>query len=263
MKKTLLSAILAAAVPALAQESLQTVAPETLRGDAVRHFEVSTRIGVMGERDKLFNLGPAFQLEGRAAVPDTPLDVVFRGYYGQSDIKKGTVILDDGESGYSYTYRDIEKVTDGKAEVFGGSLQAQWNFARNAELNPYVAAGVVYEKVKFKDLESEEKMRLSVAGYGSAWETIDWGWYDWSEDGTAFVGRFGAEFNVAPFWFVAEASWMSALYDDDDVSNDDSQFELAGRAGWQFNDNCRVDAGIDYYTKWKQIFAGVGLTFAF
>ena len=58
-----------------------------------------------------------------------------------------------------------------------------------------------------------------------------------------------------------EGQTSTPLYDDD-ASSDDAQFELTGRAGWQFTDRCRIDAGVDYYTEWKQIFAGVGATFS-
>lgn len=265
MKNALLPALFAATVPALAQP-LQSVSPADLEEPSARRYEISTRVGVMGERDKTFKLGPALQLEGRAALGDTPFDVVARFYFGTSEAKD----MKEYEE-YNGYYRGAQmsvgeefELDGGDISVFGGSLQGQYNFCRGADINPYVAAGAVFEKVKYDDIEVTERAQAS-AVYGGRWATA-WGadkYKDsWSEDGAAFVARVGAEFNAAPFWFVAEASWMSALYDKDDVSGDDAQFEIAGRAGWLFTENCRLDAGVDYYTKWKQIFAGLGVTFS-
>ncbi len=265
MKNALLPALFAAAVPALAQP-LQSVSPADLEGPSAKRYEISTRIGVMGEREKAFKLGPALQLEGRAALGDTPFDVVARFYFGTSEAKDMKAY--EEHNGY---YRGAKvsvgeeyELDGGDISVFGGSLQGQYNFCREDDINPYVAAGAVFEKVKYDDIEVTERAQVSAVS-GKSWATA-WGarkYKDsWSEDGVAFVARAGAEFNVAPFWFVGEASWMSALYDKDDVSGDDAQFEIAGRAGWQFTGNCRLDAGVDYYTKWKQIFAGLGVTFS-
>lgn len=266
MKKVLLPALLAAAVPALAQDSGQTISPEALGPVSAKRYEISTRLGVMGEREDTFKLGPALQLEGRAALGDTPFDIVARGYFGTSEAKN--VKRYEDFSGVYYgipmSVGEEDTLKGGDISVFGGSLQGQFNFNRGAEINPYVAAGAAFEKAKYDDIEITARAQASAVS-GRRWVTA---WEEetskdsWSEDGVAFVGRVGCEFNMAPFWFVAEASWMSGLYDEDDASSDDAQFELAGRAGWQFNENCRLDAGVDYYTEWKQFFAGLGVTFS-
>lgn len=146
-------------------------------------------------------------------------------------------------------------MTDGDGDLYGGSVQLQCNFARGSVINPYIAAGAAFEKEKF-DCEGTISQDLVVRAYGKNWPGHGDGSFTavWDEDGTAFVGRAGLEFDLAPFWLVVEGSYMTEIYKDDD------QFEAAARAGFQWTKSCRIDAGIDYYTEWKQFFAGVGLT---
>ena len=200
--------------------SVQTVEEE--QNDSIG-IELSLRIGVRDLRKvDWLKPGPAVQFEATAPLSSSPFDIVLRGYWTNMDWDKDAY-FDDGENTYT-----------------GGSAALQFNFARDSSVNPYVAAGIAYEREKVK-------------GEGR------WSYYDFetSGDGTAFVARGGLEFSAAPFFLVGECGWMTECYDD----SDDAQVVLAGRVGYALTDSCRIDVGVDYYTEWKDIFFSAGLGF--
>ena len=272
MKKSSMvaAAALAAALPVWAEE-VNTVQPLEAEKDTSLGVELSLRLGAIGERNSSdpdntkfsnwFKTGAALQLEARGALGDSGFDLVARGYYGRCDVDKdeanGWGYLYSNYRGSGYDIYDLYIVDDGDVSIFGGSLQLQYNFARDAEINPYLAAGVAYEKSDF-DLTIGEYLGLTRHGSTTFLDAVkaDQFKLKTNEDGTAFVGRVGTEFNLAPFRLVAEVSYLSKLYDYEDKG----QFEVSGRAGFQWTKSCRIDAGIDYYTEWEQFFAGVGLT---
>ncbi len=77
------------------------------------------------------------------------------------------------------------------------------------------------------------------------------------DDGTAFVGRLGAEWNPAPFYLRGEVSFVSAMY------GGDAQAELEGIAGVDVADNWRMEAAGTYYTDWKEYFVTLGVSYEF
>ncbi|MBP5543611.1 MAG: hypothetical protein ILM98_06020 [Kiritimatiellae bacterium] len=255
-------AAMAAALPLWAEEVEPAPTIEEGKDDSSK-IELSVRAGVIGDRDASFiKTGPSLQLEARFTLFDSCVDLVGRGYYAQPKAKKGyseTLVTDKPPyQGFPTTWTDVATITDSEdGDLLGGSAQLQLNFARNCKVNPYVVAGVAYEKEKL-ECDIHESLDWKVRAYGRDWPFH----YEedrpqkWDEDGTAFVGRVGCEFDLSPFWFVAEGSYMTKLYD----SEDKGQFELAGRAGFQWTKSCRIDAGIDYYTEWEQFFVGLGLT---
>jgi opacity protein-like surface antigen len=259
-KKTLIAvaAMAAAVLPAWADEAEGVQPPAEEKADTSL-LELSVRVGLIGERKSMFKNGGSLQLEARAALGETPLDIVLRGYYGKCKVDKDadeTVLGGSAVRYNGYDIYDIVNVEDGDNTLMGGSAQLQFNFARGEKVNPYIAAGAAYEKSKY-DLDIAEYILGYRGGnYVGGWQEGT-GNIKSDADGTAFVGRIGVEFDLSPFCLVLEGSYLSKFSDD---YWDESQFEISGRAGFQWTRSCRIDVGIDYYTEWEQAFAGVGLT---
>ena len=246
------AAALAATLPLSAQDAPPAVPEDAIAPkDSAPAFEVSTRIGARSlNKTDFWETGPGAQVELRVPLGNSPLDITARGYYAVLEKKKGA--SDNVFAYYSNGRADVwVEADDGDATYYGGNVQLQLNFDRGAMLNPYIAAGCVYEKEKI-DLECRIYGRDSRYFYdlGSAK-------FKFSDDGTAFVGRVGMEFNFDKVWLLAECGWMSESYDD----SDDAQATIVGRAGWYFSKNCRLDVGVDYYVEWEDLCVSAGVGF--
>ncbi len=254
---------MAAAFNVLADEvaSVQTVEEE--QNDSIG-IELSTRVGVRDLRkNDYYKLGPAIQIDFKARLGDSPFDFVLRCYGTIMDVDDEYV---DALGGTTYyvngrpTAREYDtfRLDDGSVTFLGGTAAVQFNFARDEKFNPYLAAGAAYEHAKY-DLDYTIYRRYAYS-YGSHVYTGSNSASmseSESKDGTAFVARAGMEFNFAPFFATAECGWMTKLYKDED----EAQVVLAGRLGFSITESCRIDAGVDYYTEWEDIFFSAGLGF--
>ena len=223
------------------------------------HFEnaISLRFGYHGTDGDLIEDGFGGHLEFRFAIGDTPFDIVLRGHaaYGEQDDDEMFVVAAD-----QYLYgRGI--VTDGvlmeNAEdtIYGGSVQVQYNFLRGEAVNPYISAGVLFEK---DELEYDG---LYVLAYETAYVRYLDGvkWHDKiDEDGFAFVGRLGVEFKADPMYARFEAGLVTKVYD-----GDNAQAELNAVVGTHVTEGMRLEVAGTYYTDWEEYYIMGGLTFLF
>ena len=221
----------------------------------------SVRAGLHDWKDSRFvDKSWGAQGEMRFAFPETPLDIVLRGHYA-------TVDYEDTHSTYAnaYPYRgtrvgeiDVVQYYNAEQSAFGGSLQLQWNFAREDLVNPYVAAGGMYEKSEFhSDYLRTRNGLMTYKWLATSWSDSYRGRIDEDDDGWAFVGRLGTEIAPSPFYLRLEMSWVSELYDDD------AQAEFGAIAGVDATENARFDVAGTYFSDWKEYYISAGLTLSF
>ncbi len=197
------------------------------------------------------------QLEARVALGETPLDIVIRGHY--ADVKYDDTSLVGADS---YKYRGAKVYEVGvvdyyntKWSAYGGSIQLQWNFGRGELVNPYVAAGAMYEKQKFEtDYAYSQRNVMTYKWLSSSWSNSGFGRIEEDDDGTAFVGRVGIELFPDPFYARLEAAYISEIYEDD------AQAELSAVVGAKVTDNFRIDLSGTYFTEWKNYYICAGFS---
>lgn len=209
-------------------------APRTLTGS------LSLRIGYFCTGgDHLIDSGVGGQVEMKFALGASPFDLVVRGYgtsaESENDENWGA---DPKHDGHTLVARDAEAI------VYGGSIQLQYNFARGATFNPYIAAGGMYEKTDGEfDVVSDGRRVASES---------------WDDDGFAFVGRGGIEWNAEPVYARLEAAVVSELYD-----GDGTQAELNAIVGATIANNLRVELSGTYFTEWEDCYILGGMTMLF
>ena len=195
----------------------------------------------------------------RLPIPGYPLDVVLRGHYAKTDYEDHGALFSDVYGYYDATVysEGVLVISNEKQTGYGGSLQIQWNLGTNDFVNPYIAAGVMYEQYEVKhDLEYTEANRMTLGWLSTSW-LEEYAWEEKVKDhGSAFVGRVGVELFPNPMYFRAEASWVSELYEDD------AQAELEAIGGINLSPNVRLDIAGTYYTEWKDYYVTAGLTFS-
>lgn len=241
-----------ASVPVEAQPLERAVSP-------VASF--SLRAGLHDWKDSKFvDKSWGAQGEMRLALWETPVDVVLRGHYA-------TVDYEDTYSVYAnaYPYRaarvretGVVQYYNSEESGFGGSLQLQWNFARADIVNPYAAAGAMYEKTEYRtDYLATKNSLMTYKWLASSWSSSYHGRIEDDDDGWAFAGRLGVEIAPSPFYLRLEVSWLSELY------HSDSQAELEAIAGVNAAENVRFDISGSYFTDWKEYYLAAGLTLSF
>ena len=199
---------------------------------------ISLRIGYFGARDhKSIDHGVGGQVEMKFSLGASPFDLVVRGH-GTSTEGGGDWILGSDSNGHTLMGHDAEAI------VYGGSIQLQYNFARGATFNPYIAAGGMYEKTD-GDYEVVSEGR-HVADRS------------WDTDGFAFVGRGGIEWNAEPAYARLEAALVSEVYD-----GDGAQAELNAIVGAMVTDNLRLELSGTYFTEWTDYYILAGATILF
>ena len=253
MHKSTMIMVAAMAVTALPMWADEVGSVQRLEeGKADYHgIELSTRVGVRDYRaNDIYEPGPAVQVEIRIPLGESDFDINARGYYAWMGADDGFGSRESG-SYYGYVFSEVETVDDGDVQTYGGSLQLQYNFARGEAVNPYVAAGWALEKCDYSVEGHDDYYFGSLFLKRESWKL------DGSDDGNAFVGRVGLEFNLDKLWLLAECAYMTEFYED----GDDAQFVGVGRFGYCFTDSCRFDIGIDYYVEWEDLFVSVGLGF--
>lgn len=222
----------------------------------------SGRIGLFDFKDSEFvdsSLGSQF--EARFGIGQTPFDIVLRGHAASVELDDFIVYGSDAFPYKGvYIHEAVAMEVDNMEEtVFGGSLQLQLNYERNAAFNPYIAVGAMYER---SEIEADYAIvRQTVIDYkwlrGTFWDG-EIGKIEIDEDGTAFIGRLGFEWKpAAQLYFRAEAAWMTKLYDD---SEEKAQAELNAIVGFLVTENLRLDVAGTYYTEWEEYYITVGGT---
>lgn len=185
------------------------------------------------------------QTELRYEIRDTPLDIVARGYYASTDFKIGAEQMLSAGGG-----NKVEVASTTEATQYGGSIQALWNFARGEALNPYVAAGAVFDKI---ELDATYRLYQRV---GNTWKQSSGQNFSSDDDGTAAVVRGGLEYTVDSYYFRGEVGYLTKLYED-------AMFELNGMAGYQLTEKLRLDLAATYFTKeYKDYFITFGVTYS-
>jgi len=221
-------------------------------------FSFSARIGYYNEKDSDFvDKSWGSQLELRAALGDTPLDIVLRGHYASVDYDD-TELIETA----AYPYLNAKVYSAGitefyntKKATYGGSIQLQWNFCKTELLNPYISAGIVYDKYEFEtDLRYAQRNLMTYKWLSSTWANSGYGRIEEDDDGTAFVGRVGIEFYPDPFYARLEAAYLTELYEDD------AQAELSAVVGAKVTDNFRIDLSGTYFTEWKEYYICAGFS---
>ena len=198
------------------------------------------------------------QLEARVAMGDTPLDIDIRGHY--ADVEYDDYVFYGTDSFRYYNARVHRQVAisvfDDQRQVYGGSAQLLWNFRRGETLNPYVAAGVMYEKDEEEyDWSMLVANRMTLSYLSTGWNDVQSGREKKSDNGTAFVGRVGLEAESDPLYGRIEVAYVSEMYEDD------AQAEINALFGVKASENVRIDISGNYFTKWKEYFIMAGVTF--
>lgn len=203
---------------------------------------ISLRVGYFGRSGSNVGLdhGVGGQVEMKFALGASPFDLVMRGHVAKSESKDDKILGADS-NGNTLVADDAEAI------AYGGSAQLQYNFARGATFNPYVAAGGMYEK-------TDGEFKVKHAGPDGRHVADE----SWDSDGFAFVGRGGIEWNAEPAYARLEAGVVSELYDDDDT-----QAELNAIVGATVADNLRVELSGTYFTEWEDYYILVGTTYLF
>ena len=249
MKKSYLVAVFFAGV--LAGAGVQAQVPES-SGSAVTESHAKTtppmtsfsaRFGYLGFKEGIFDDGLGAQAEFKMPIDESDFDFVVRGHYAFAELDDGKTVRSINSYRYGQWYV-IRVVTMENCEekVYGGSAQIQYNFKRNELANPYIAAGLMFERTAF-----EYDLRGTVGRHEKG-----------DEDGFALVGRAGVEFNPDPFYARLEAALFSAIYDEDEW-----QAELNAIVGAYVTDNIRLDVAGTCFTDWKEYYITAGLTFLF
>ena len=260
-----------AALPMLAQTNGNTLsifnqgneAPnvsETQQVSAGSKFAaISVRFGYHDWKDSTaIDNNYGLQAEIRIALGDTPLDIDLRGHYANVEYDDFVYYGTDAFRYYSsHVYQNYAvTVSDDERQLYGGSAQLLWNFRRGEFLNPYLAAGVMYERDEEEyDWALVVKNRMTLSYLSTTWYDVLRGREKKSDDGTAFVGRVGLETDIDLFYARLEAAYVTELYDDD------AQFELNGIIGIKASDSLRIDLAGTYFTEWKEYYVTAGLTF--
>lgn len=197
------------------------------------------------------------QLELRAALGESPLDIVLRGHYAGAEYDDTFAV---GSDTYSYRSAKVHEVGvvdyyNTKQSAYGGSAQLQWNFGRGELVNPYIAAGAMYEKQKFEtDYTYSQRNLMTYKWLAKSWANSGFGRIEEDDDGTAFVGRFGIDLSPDPFYARLEAAYITELYEDD------AQAELSAVVGAKVTDNFRIDLSGSYFTEWKEYYICAGFS---
>ena len=216
----------------------------------------SARFGYMGFRGGFFDDGLVGQVEFKTSLDESDFDFVVRGHYAFAE-------TDDGETVYSiksYSYGQwriikVAAMENCEETVYGGSAQIQYNFNRNATVNPYIAAGVMFERTDFEYDRGYLFGARPASSLGDNAERHQKG----DEDGFAIVARAGLEFNSDPFYARIEAAFVSEIYEEDDGR----QFEFNAIVGAKITDTIRLDVAGTRFTDWKEYYLTAGLTFLF
>lgn len=215
----------------------------------------SLRAGYFGLKgdDNLVDDGVGGQAEMKFALADSAFDLVLRGHGASAESDDDEIWVSDPTVFYYGNTRMAAAVAFDNIEetVIGGSVQLQYNFARGATANPYIAAGVMYEK---SEIEFDAGYAVTNGRrYAAA------GWHEkMDEDGFAVVGRAGVELNAEPAYARLEAAAVSEIYDDDGT-----QAELNAIVGATVLDNLRLELSGTYFTEWKEYYILGGVTFLF
>lgn len=203
---------------------------------------ISLRVGYFGRKGGGLGLdhGVGGQVEMKFALGASPFDLVMRGHVVKSE-------SDDDKNWGSDSNGNTLVANDAEAIAYGGSAQLQYNFARGATFNPYIAAGGMYEKT-----DGDYKVRYAGPDGRHVADK------SWKSDGCAFVGRGGVEWNPEPVYARLEAAVVSEVYD-----GDGTQAELNAIVGATVADNLRVELSGTYFTEWEDYYILVGTTFLF
>lgn len=208
----------------------------------LKTFSFSFRAGAHDWKDSEFvKSSYAGQLEFKMNIANSPIDILLRGYYSNTEYDDYYVYYGSGSRSLIY---------DEKQFSIGGSAQLVLNFARGEIINPYITAGVMYEKSK---IEYDEY-------YYGGWYWYS-GWYtnELEDDGTTFVGRVGLEFNTSPIYGKLEGSFIGKVYDSDEKN----QAEIHGVIGIRASDIAGIEMAANYLTEWEEFFITIGCTLNF
>lgn len=230
-------------------------------------ISLSGRIGYHNwadsEESKIVKSSWGAQVEGRIGLGNTPLDFVVRGHVAIVDGKD--VILYGSDSfpyeGMAVRQDAVLACKNVEQSAVGGSAQLQWNFARGAAFNPYVAAGAMHEITRFEaDYVYLEENTMTYRSLSRTWHEEASGRIEEPEDGTAFVARAGLEGKPIPQIYIRlEASFLSKVYDEEEEK---AQAELNTILGFEVAKDIRFDLAGTYFTNWKEYYITAGLTFA-
>ena len=206
--------------------------------------------------------------EVQIRIPNTPLSIVLRGYYGNADIGEGSV------TGYRSDMEATWSIYNGDFTQYGGSAELRWDFVKMDTFRAYVSAGGVYDKTKtdVKGGISTTSYRIRYIGYYPF--ILPYLSYDKSyqafrgepwceEEGFGFIGHVGVEWIfLNDFYLNLELGGMTEIYDEEYV-NGKAQADLRGVLGWYFSDWGRIDLYARYLTEWEALHAGAQVTVAF
>jgi opacity protein-like surface antigen len=203
----------------------------------------SARFGYLGFQEGIFDDGLGGQAEFKMPIDESDFDFVVRGHYAFAELDDGKAVRSVSSYRYGQWYV-IRVVTMENCEetVYGGSAQIQYNFRRQELANPYVAAGIMFERTEYE---------YDIRGITRRHQKGD-------EDGFALVGRGGVEFKLDPCYVRFAAALFSEIYDEDNW-----QAELNAIVGAYVTDNIRLDVAGTCFTDWKEYYITAGLTFLF
>lgn len=192
------------------------------------------------------------QTELQIALGETPVDLVLRAYSSYTEFKDSDYNrrVTTGHHNYTGEYVDVDE----DVTTLGTSAQLKYNFVRDGVINPYLAAGGMYERTEW---EYKEEYGIYSRRGNSRNERKERNSKTTSDDGFAFVGRAGLEIYPKPVYIRLEGAYVSEIY------KDDSQAELNAMLGVDVMDNLRLDVSGTYYTDWKEFYILVGATCKF
>lgn len=143
-------------------------------------------------------------------IPQTPIDIDFRGFY-------------DHLSDYGDTNDDL----------FSGSAQVRLNLNRNGIINPYISGGAYYQEHKWKRVES---VHFWYHGSWGVWEGSRIIYRPDSEDGFGFIASAGVEMKLDPVYLRLDGSVLN-----------EGQFEILAIVGVNLSDHIRLEGGCRYF----------------
>lgn len=225
----------------------------TLEDGNAPTMELAVGYGAMQVDDSRLNLdedGHAWNASFRYRLPESPFDIDIRMFKAKFEHDKLH------NEAYPVTEKYLfEKENPGCSylpqcdDITGSSFQLVFNFAKDELFNPYLAAGMVFHRIRNSSYFVKSKYHYPY---------LEPTPYDYSEDGVTFVGRVGADIRWNYFYSRLEAGYMGEIYD----SDDGGQFEIVTTVGFYLCEGLRVDLNASYYTEYESLLTTAGLCLA-
>ncbi len=251
MKKIMFAAACAAlsltTITATAQEIREQNFSLTL-GGGVLSYQNEIGLGSIAKDSAAFT--PKFT----ARILDSKFTFVAKGLYSKVKYEEFYEHSSNGRYDYYCFYEDISET------IFGISGEIQYDLIKDDITRVYVSGGIAYRAVdqEYTILEGIFDSKGNVLAADGADVAIDY-------KGTAPFVNIGFEYTVNNMYAYMPVSYMSSLYDEEDVGEDmaEGQVNFDVTLGYKVKENLRTDINVQYMASWEELIAGVGVTFLF